>query len=696
MPALFSFNSPRRACETCQGFGRVAGIDESRVIPDPGKSLRERPIAPFNSPAYESAYSEMEPALVKHRVRKSVPWAELTPAERDVVWNGRGAWYGVKGLFEWLEKKRYKVHVRVLLARYRGYTTCPSCNGARLRPEALAVRIHEETMATLATKTLVELRGFLARGLDPRDEARGGALARDLVKRLDTLVEIGLPYLSLGRPLRTLSGGEAQRIQLGSAIGNALTGTLYVLDEPTVGLHAEDTERLLGVLERLAAQGNAVVAVEHDTAVIRRAAHVVDLGPHAGRRGGEVVFEGTPLDLEGRDTATGRALLAETAEAARPDLFGALVAENEVVFAAHRFAGKAVTIVGARAHNLKDVTVRIPLGKLVALAGVSGSGKSSLVVDVLAAGALRALGKPLGGLVDAVGEHTRIDGLAAISELVLVDQSPLGRSARSNPATFTKAWDDVRALFARTPDARSLGLTPGSFSFNAVGGRCETCEGNGFVAIDMQFLSDVTVVCESCDGKRFGPAVLSVRLRGRNISEVLALTIEEALSVFGDVKALASKLSPLESAGLAYLTLGQPTSTLSGGEAQRLKIASFLAGAKPKPGGGHTLFVFDEPTTGLAPEDVEVLLRVFRRLISSGHSILTVEHHLGFLRKADHVIELGPSGGPSGGHVVFAGTPAELMTQRTSPTGRALRSAAGGRTSLQSADSWPKVSGATS
>jgi excinuclease ABC subunit A len=688
VPALFSFNSPRGACETCQGFGRVVGIDAARVIPDARKSLREHPVAPFNSPSYESAYDDLKAVSRRLKLRWDVPWSELTQGERDAVWKGSGDWYGVEGLFKYLEKKRYKVHVRVLLSRYRGYSTCPACRGARLRPEALAVTVGGKTIAEVCDLTLDGFLAFLgALPLREAERERAASLVDELTRRARTLVEIGLGYVTLARTMRTLSGGEAQRVQLGSAIGNALTGTLYVLDEPTVGLHPRDTRRLLAVLERLAAAGNAVVAVEHDTDVIRAADHVIDLGPGAGAIGGRLVFEGTPEALTEQDTATGRSLKKEKEillfserrpyrEGAARDAvaaetvgaFGAFL-EGGVGGRARKGAG-ALRVVGARANNLQNLSVSFSLHQLVAVSGVSGSGKSSLVVDVLAAGARQRMGKGLLPGLDAVGEHDAIEGLGSVSDVVLVDQSPLGRSSRSNPATATKTWDEIRTLLARTPAARARRLEKGAFSFNAEGGRCERCQGAGVVTVDLQFLADVTVACDVCDGRRFKPEVLEVRLRGKNVDELLATTVDEARLLFADARQVADRLQPLADAGLGYLTLGQSTATLSGGEAQRLKIATFLRGAEaPKE---PVLFVFDEPTTGLAPSDVDVLLAVLRRLLAAGHSIVAVEHNAAFLARADCLIELGPEGGPGGGRVVFDGTPAALAARGGTPTAAAL------------------------
>ena len=677
-PAHFSFNSPRGACRACEGFGRIAGLDREKVLPDPGKSIRQRPFAPFNTPAYASAYPDLDRACRRLGIRRDVPWNEMTERERRLVWDGDGDWYGVKGLFEWLETKRYKVHVRVMIARYRGYERCPECLGTRLAPEARAVTVGGATLPELCDLPLDELLPRLrALPLDAASRARAAHLIADAERRVATLVDVGLGYLSLSRTVRTLSGGEAQRVQLGGALGNALTGTLYVLDEPTVGLHPADTARLLAVLRRLADSGNAVCVVEHDLDVIRAADHVIDLGPRAGAHGGRLVFEGPPLALERAETATGEALRA---------------AAGEVAERTSPLPRGLVRVVGARANNLRGVTAEFPTGVLAAVCGPSGSGKSSLVVDVLAAGALRALGRKEADALER-GEHERIEGLEAFDDVVLVDQSPLGRSARSNPATYTKAWDEVRALWARSPAARAAGLTKGSFSFNAPGGRCERCEGSGVVTVDMQFLADVTVVCDACDGRRFSPEVLNVRVRGRNVHELLETTVDEALELFADLPAISSRLAPLADAGLGYLRLGQSTATLSGGEAQRLKVASFLRGVG---GARPTLFLFDEPTTGLHPRDVSVLLGVLRRLLAAGHSVLAVEHSPTFLLACDFLLELGPGGGRDGGRVVFAGGVSRLLAAGGTATGEALRAFTAAPPRLQSAPTCPEEPTVTS
>ena len=669
-PPLFGFNSPLGACPVCQGFGRVIGVDLEKAIPDRTLTLAERPIAPWNTPAYESAYDDLFRACRRYSVRTDVPVSRLSAHEREILIKGRGDFYGVQGFFDWLETKRYKIHVRVLLARYRAYTLCGSCRGARLAAPALWVRFRGRTIAELVELSLRDLKVFLdGLALSAPEQARLGSVVAELKARVHYMNDVGLEYLTLSRAARTLSGGESQRIGLASALGGALTGTLYVLDEPTIGLHAADTRRLLAILRRLADRGNTVVVVEHDPEAIEAADHVIDLGPDAGSRGGQVLFAGTPRALARvKDSATGELLRRRQKPASDPrrkvpDRPAARDPRRSRIVPFRRAEG-AITIVGARQHNLQDLTVRIPLGRLVALAGVSGSGKSTLVRDILHAAYARRV---RGAAPFEVGEHDRIDGLDGVSELLLVDQSPLGRSARSNPVTYTKAWDEIRQLFARSGRALSRGITPRDFSFNSVGGRCETCRGTGWQTIDMQFLADVTVRCEACDGRRFQPRVLAVRLRGRNIDEVLDMTVEDAAAFFRADEKVVRRLEPLLEAGLGYVRLGQPTATLSGGEAQRLKLAAFL-GIRPAASRG-ALFLFDEPTTGLHARDVDRLLATLRRLIARGHSVLAVEHHLGFLEASDWIIELGPGGGAEGGRLVAEGTPADIRSNPKSVTG---------------------------
>jgi excinuclease ABC subunit A len=672
VPPLFAFNSPLGACPACQGFGRVIGVDLEKAIPDPSLTLSERPVAPWNTPAYESAYRDLFRACRRYSVRTDVPVSRLSAYEREVLIRGRGDFYGVQGFFDWLETKRYKIHVRVLLARYRAYTLCPACRGARLGPSALQVRFRGRTIAELSDLPLSDLQRFFEDlTLTGSEAARLDSVVAELRSRVRYMNDVGLDYLTLSRPARTLSGGESQRIGLAAALGGSLTGTLYVLDEPTIGLHAADTRRLLGILRRLADRGNTVVVVEHDPEVIESADHVIDLGPGAGSRGGRLLYQGPPRGLARvADSATGELLRRRGRLSRQRKTAGTGAATSggkppRVV--PFRRAEGAVTIHGAREHNLRNLTVRIPLGRLVAVAGVSGSGKSTLVRDILHNAYARRI---KGSIQFDVGEHDRIDGLEGIADLLLVDQSPLGRSARSSPVTYAKAWDEIRKLFARSARGAARGIMARDFSFNSPGGRCEACRGTGWQTIDMQFLADVTVRCDVCDGRRFQARVLSVRLRGRNIVDVLEMTVEEASRFFDAEETIVRRLGPLLEAGLGYVRLGQPTATLSGGEAQRLRLAAFL-GIRPASGRG-ALFLFDEPTTGLHGRDVDGLLATFRRLIARGHSILAVEHHLAFLEASDWIVELGPGGGADGGRLVSEGTPGDLRANPGSLTGRFL------------------------
>ncbi|MGH9457946.1 MAG: excinuclease ABC subunit UvrA [Thermoanaerobaculia bacterium] len=644
-PHLFSFNSPLGACTKCQGYGRIIGIDLDRVIPDRSRTLRELPIAAFNSAGYEDCYDDLEKAAKKYDLRLDVPIAELTRAEWDLLHLGRGKWYGIKGFFDWLETKKYKVHVRVKLAKYRSFTECDACGGTRLQPDALHVRFREQTIADLFRMNVGAARRFWEYlPLTREEEERAGHLRREILNRLVYLDEVGLSYLTLDRQTRTLSGGEAQRINLAAALGNGLTDTLYVIDEPTVGLHARDSERLLSVLRRLRAAGNTVVVVEHDPTMIAGADWLVELGPRAGEQGGEVQYAGA---AEPRKVTPA----AEPAGAkARPSL----AAED------------IITIRGARQNNLKDIDVEIPLGCLVAITGVSGSGKSSLVRDCLWAGYQRTVHAVSN--VD-VGRYAALEGVENVEAIEFIDQSPIGRSTRSNPATYVKAWDEIRKILASTQSAKVHGVTAGMFSFNTDGGRCDTCKGSGTVTIDMQFLADVEVVCETCEGRRFKDVVLKVTWKGMNVDAILDLTVDEAVRLFVDKRAVVRRLDPLRAVGLGYLRLGQSTSTLSGGEAQRLKLASFLGGRQKDE---RRLFLFDEPTTGLHSGDVDQLIRTFRALIDRGNSVVVVEHNLQLIEEAGWVIDLGPEGGEAGGHLVATGTPEEIAANPESITGRFL------------------------
>jgi len=651
-PQLFSFNSAVGACPTCQGFGRTSNINPDKIVPDARKSIDSGAIACWQTPAYKQLHKECRRVCHRQGVRTDVPYVDLSEADKRFVWDGDGDWIGVRGFFDWLETKRYKVHVRVMIARYRGYYTCPTCGGRRLRPEALNVRVGGKTIADLALMPVKDLRAwFDALRLGAEDEEKAAVLLREIRSRLAYLDDVGLAYLTLDRQTRSLSGGESQRINLASALGSSLTNTLYVLDEPTVGLHARDTHRLLGILRGLIAKGNTVVVVEHDPEMIGAAEHLVDLGPGAGEAGGEVIFEGPYAGLAAcKKSETARQLATHAGRAMSP--YG-------------RRPKGWIALAGAREHNLKNLSVRFPLGVLACVTGVSGSGKTTLVHNCLYGQFLHRRGRP----ADDVGRCDALEGIDKIDDIVLVDQSPIGLSTRSNPITYVKAYTAIRNLMAQTPKARVSGITAANFSFNVTGGRCEVCKGVGAVTHDMYFMADVTVVCQECGGKRFKKKVLGVRWDGKNIDDILAMTVQEAKAHFRKHKELAARLQPLVDVGLGYLRLGQSTASLSGGEAQRLKLASYLATPKK---GRQNLFLFDEPTTGLHLADIQVLLKTFHRLVHAGHSLLVIEHNLDFVSQADWVIDLGPEGGEGGGEVVAAGPPEEIARCRRSYTGRFL------------------------
>ena len=653
VPQLFSFNSAVGACPTCEGFGRTSDLDPDKIVPDPRKSIDQGAITCWRTPAYRHLHHECRRACHRQGIRTDVPYVDLPESARRFVWDGQGDWPGIRGFFAWLETKRYKVHVRVMIARYRGYYTCPACKGGRLRPDALNVRVAGRTIADLALEPVQDLRAwFEALRLAPGQEEKAAVLLREIRGRLAYLDDVGLAYLTLDRQTRSLSGGESQRINLAAALGSSLTNTLYVLDEPTVGLHARDTHRLIGILENLIRKGNTVAVVEHDPEVIEAAGHLLDLGPGAGEAGGEVLYEGPLAGLAACEAS-------ETARQMR------VHADRALAPYARRPKGW-ITLRGARQHNLKDLTVRLPLGVLCAVTGVSGSGKTTLVHGCLYGNFLQERGQA----VEEVGACDGLEGLDAIDEPVLVDQSPIGQSTRSNPVTYVKAYGAIRRLLAETPKARVAGIRPGDFSFNVPGGRCEVCKGVGTVTYDMYFMADVTVVCQECGGKRFKKKVLDVRYAGRNVDDILDMTVREAVEHFKEHEAILERLRPLVDVGLGYLRLGQNTASLSGGEAQRLKLASYLAVPRK---GEHYLFLFDEPTTGLHMADIQMLLRTFHRLVNAGHSLLVIEHNLDFISQADWVIDLGPEGGQAGGEIVAEGPPEKIAECPRSHTGRFLR-----------------------
>jgi len=652
-PRLFSFNNPFGACPTCHGFGNVIELDMDLVVPDRTKSINQGAIEPWTKPHYRAQLAELKRAARRGAVRLDVPWAQLTDEERRFVVEGADGYGGIRGFFRWLERKKYKVHVRVFMSRYRGYLACPDCGGARLRPEARDVRIAGRPIDAVAALTVHEAQAFFA-GLElsEREAAVAEKVLREIRRRLAFLSDVGLDYLTLDRLASTLSGGEAQRINLATSLGSALVGTLYVLDEPSIGLHSRDNQRLIAILRQLRDQGNTVLVVEHDEEMIRVADHIVDMGLGAGEQGGRVVFSG---DLEG--------LLREprslTAKYLRREL------AIPVPSPRRKGIGQKIRLVGASEHNLKHIDVEIPLTMLTCVTGVSGSGKSTLVHDVLYAAIKRAKGD----WDRRVGAFRGLEGLEYISDAVLVDQAPIGRTPRSNPVTYLKAFDPIRELFAATRDARAQGLTASHFSFNVPGGRCEACQGEGDVRVEMQFLADVFVPCDQCDGMRFKPHVLEVRYRGRNVHQVLEMTVREALAFFGASPKVLRRLQVLDEIGLGYLRLGQPATTLSGGEAQRIKIAAHLASF----GGERLLYILDEPTTGLHFDDIAKLLAAFRKLVDAGHTLLVIEHNLDVIKTADYIIDLGPEGGDEGGRVVAAGTPEQVAEAEASHTGRVLR-----------------------
>jgi excinuclease ABC subunit A len=659
-PSLFSFNNPMGACPRCQGFGNTVDYDMDLVIPNAGLSLDEGAVEPWTKPHYEWYGTHFKKSS-RGLVRWNVPYADLASEEQALVVKA------VHDFFAEVEAKKYKVQVRVFLSRYRGYAECPDCGGSRLRAEALNVRIAGRTIADLVKLNIEHAYEFFqSLELSPEESAIADKILVEIRQRLKFLNDVGLEYLTLDRLASTLSGGEAQRIQLATCLGSRLVGACYVLDEPSIGLHSRDTGRLIRILEELRDLGNTIVVVEHDADVMRAADHIIDMGPGAGELGGEIVFEGSYRKILRNGTGS------LTSQYLRGDLHVAGSGAPRAVD-----PRRVVKVFGARAHNLKGIDVAIPLDLMVAVTGVSGSGKSTLVHDVIFQSLTQRLRQAVAhegfdeDLVKKAEKVTcrRVEKAELVREVVLVDQSPIGRTPRSNPVTYIKAFDLIRELFASTPDARKRGYNAGHFSFNIPGGRCENCQGDGTVTVEMQFLADVELLCEECNGTRFKSAILDIRYRELNIHEVLRLTVQEALSFFYDSKRLYSRLKVLADVGLGYLRLGQSATTLSGGEAQRVKLAAHLAQASCS----GTLFIFDEPTTGLHFDDIAKLLAAFQRLIESGGSVLIIEHNLDVIRSADWVIDLGPEGGERGGQIVAEGTPEQIAAARNSYTGRYLK-----------------------
>jgi len=650
-PLLFSFNHPLGACAECKGFGNVLRYDESLVVPDRALSLGAGAVEPWTHPSGKWYQRELVRAARRAGVDLDVPWERLGERERRLVYEGEGKFPGINGFFEEIESYRYKLHVRVFLSRYRTQSPCPVCAGARLKPSALAVKVAGLTISEFTALTIERAAAALeSLELTAWEAAVGREILRQLSAKLTFLLRVGLGYLTLGRQTRTLSGGEAQRINLANQLGSQLVGTLYVLDEPSIGLHARDTARLADLCRELAGAGNTVVVVEHDRAFIEAADHIIELGPGSGERGGEVVFSGSQDEFR----KTTRSLTARY-------LTGR---ESIPAPLARRTGRRHLVLTGAREHNLKDVTLRLPLGTLCVVTGVSGSGKSTLVHDTLYHAVARAFKTEF----QTPGAYTALTGLEYVKGVRLIDQEPIGRTPRSNPVTYVKAFDEIRKLYAALPRAKTLGLGAGAFSFNVPGGRCESCQGDGFQKLEMYFFEDVYVSCQECEGRRYRAEVLGVKYRGKSIGDVLALTVDEAVDFFAATPALARRLRVLQDVGLGYLRLGQPATTLSGGEAQRLKIAAELAARAS----GEMLYLLDEPTTGLHLDDVKKLLHVLHRLVDTGNTVVLVEHHLDVVRAADWVIDLGPEGGEEGGEIVAEGPPEVVAQTPGSYTGKFL------------------------
>jgi excinuclease ABC subunit A len=659
-PQLFSFNSPVGACPTCQGFGRVAGLDEDLIIPNKELSIREGALAPYRGDKWSKHFKDLVAVAADVGLNIDCPYRELEDWEREIVWEGKDDYIGLKGFFRFLEDNSYKRHYRIFRARFRGYSECPDCEGYRLSDDALYVRVggdsvEKKHIGEVCAMTTREARDYFQEmELTDYEQEVAGRVMEELRERSRYLVDVGLDYLTLDRLSQTLSGGETQRINLSTSLGSSLVGSLYVLDEPTVGLHPRDNERLIDILQRLRDLGNTVLVVEHDPVTMEAADQLVDLGPGSGAFGGEVVFQGTYEEIqEDEDSLTGQ-YLSGRKEVPVPDERRP-VDEDDVI-----------VVENARQHNLKNIDVTIPLGMITCVTGVSGSGKSTLTNQTLYEGLHRLKGGSGDG---KVGAHDKIRGHDNVEAVEMVDQSSIGRSPRSNPATYTNAFDGIRRLFARTRQSTVHGYDKGFFSFNTTGGRCEECEGQGVVKVEMQFLADLYLECEACNGRRYKQEALNVTYNGKNIADVLDMTVDEAAEFFEGERAITNKLETLQEIGLGYLTLGQPSTTLSGGEAQRIKLAGHLNGRSSD----RTLYIFDEPTTGLHFDDIRQLLNAFDQLVEDGHSVIIIEHNLDVIKYADYVIDLGPEGGTAGGEVVVSGTPEDVAACEDSHTGRFLQ-----------------------
>ena len=652
---MFSFNSPIGACPVCEGFGRVIGIDEHLVVPNRSLSVYDGAVVCWRGEKMGEWRDMVIRGAEKAGFPIFTPYYELTDEQRRMLWEGTRYFEGINAFFKMLQENQYKIQYRVMLARYRGKTICPACHGTRLKPEANYVRVGGKSISELVDLPITELKQFFDHlKLNAHDAQVAARILAEINSRIRFLLDVGLGYLTLNRLSNSLSGGESQRINLATSLGSSLVGSLYILDEPSIGLHSRDTDKLIRVLRQLQQLGNTVVVVEHDEEIIRAADYIIDIGPKAGRLGGEVVYQGDMKDLKAHTNSyTVRYLLGE---------------ETIPVPAQRRPWNNYIEIKGARENNLKGVDVRFPLNVMTVVTGVSGSGKSTLVRDIF----YRALKRELDECTERPGEFVSIGGdLRDLRNVEFIDQNPIGKSSRSNPVTYLKAYDDIRKLFADQPLSKQMGYTPGTFSFNSEGGRCEECKGEGTITVEMQFMADLVLECESCHGKRFKPDVLEVRFHDANIYDVLEMTVDQAIDFFNThkQKKIARKLQPLQDVGLGYIKLGQSSSTLSGGENQRVKLAFYLSQEKADP----TMFIFDEPTTGLHFHDIRKLLEAFDALLRRGHSITIIEHNMDVIKCADHVIDLGPEGGDQGGRIVTVGTPEEVARCGASYTGQFLR-----------------------
>jgi excinuclease ABC subunit A len=654
----FSFNNPIGACPTCEGFGNVIGIDEDLVVPNKNLSIYDDAIACWRG----EKMGEWKEVLVRNAYKFDFPvhkpYYELNREQRRLLWTGNSYFYGLDEFFKHLEAKQYKIQYRVMLSRYRGKTTCPDCLGTRLKKEAMYVKVNGKSIHELVLMPVSSLSGFFnGLRLTEHEQKVSKRLLVEITSRLSFLNNVGLGYLTLNRLSSTLSGGESQRINLATSLGSSLVGSLYILDEPSIGLHPRDTHLLIDVLKHLKGLGNTVVVVEHDEEIIRAADEIIDIGPYAGQHGGEVVFQGNFRELE----ATRESLTTQYLNGTR----------KIEVSSSRRSWNNAIEVIGARENNLKNLNIKIPLNILHVITGVSGSGKSSLVKKVL----YPALKKIKGGYADKTGDFDLLKGdINAVSDVEFIDQNPIGKSSRSNPATYLKAYDEIRKLMSGQEQAKANGFKPAHFSFNVDGGRCDECQGEGTIKIEMQFMADIVLTCESCQGKRFKPEILDITYHGKNIHDILEMTVNQSIEFFGATsgsteKRIVSRLQPLADVGLGYIHLGQASSTLSGGESQRIKLASFLALEKTEP----TLFIFDEPTTGLHFHDIQKLLKAFGALIDKGHTVLVVEHNMEIIKSADWITDLGPEGGNEGGQLVFAGKPEDLVSSGKGHTGRFLK-----------------------